>query len=155
LTRAERDERYEKMRHEFPEESSDVDPVKLWAKTKPKTIEDVQTFRGYEEVSGMVPVSNSTVSIQSGQELYNKVCAACHLADGPPKNDVYTASLAGYNMADLSDPLQYKYGADARGIFRSIAFGVPAPPHGAYKKALSEQQIWNLTNFVISLQADR
>jgi hypothetical protein len=55
-------------------------------------------------------------------------------------------------MANLSDPMQYKYGADGRGIFRSIAFGTAAPPHGTYNGILSDEQIWNIVAYVQSLQ---
>ena len=98
----------------------------------------------------MTVTASSLESVQSGKELYASSCAACHKIDGSPERG--TGNLAAYNMANLSDPLRYKYGADARGVFRSIAFGVPAPPHGIYKKRLSDAQIWNLTNFVLSLQ---
>ena len=150
MTRAERDERYERMRQEFPREPLARQTPR--ARPRPRTIEAARALGGYEDVSRMVPMSSSLESVQTGQEMFARICAPCHQPDGKPKEDVYTRSLVGYNMADLSDPGQYKYGADARGIFRSIAFGTPAPPHGRYKDALSDQEMWNLTNFVLSLQ---
>lgn len=119
---------------------------------KAKTIDDVQNFSGYEEVRAMIPQSSSLGAVQSGKALYEKTCTPCHKVDGSPVTEM--GNLSAYNPADLSDPLRYKYGADARGIFRSIAFGVPAPPHGIYKKRLSNAQIWNLVNFVQSIQED-
>lgn len=109
---------------------------------------------GKDEVLAMSVPHSSVESVQAGKQLYLSACSACHGPDGAPERSK-AGNLAAYNMADLGDPLRYKYGADARGVFRSIAFGVPAPPHGIYKKRLDDGQIWNLTSFVLSLQSAR
>ena len=92
-------------------------------------------------------------SRRNGKKLYREACIFCHGKKGkPPRKD---AALVRYNMADLSLPRQYKYGSGPRAVYRSIAHGVPAPPMGPSEDIYTRQQIWDLVNYVRSLQKRR
>ena len=128
-----------------------TNPSQLRAQATPKTLENVRGLSGYEEVKLLNPPSFSLEMKQKGQALYEKTCARCHGEDGTPHDPKGT--LARYSMVNLANPLAFKYGADARGIYRSIAFGTAAPPHGTYKGAYTQQEIWSLVAYVETLDA--
>lgn len=117
---------------------------------KPRPFSDFENLEGYEEVRMTSTVPPSSTSIREGRKLYAAVCAYCHDMNGKPVRK--DPALIPYNMADLSKPQEYKYGSEAKAIFRSIAYGVGAPPMPGIKSEYSEQEIWDLTNFVHSLQ---
>lgn len=117
---------------------------------KPRPFSDFEDLEGYEEVRMLSTVPPSSTSISQGRKLYASVCAYCHDMNGKPiRKD---PALIPYNMADLSKPQEYKYGSEAKAIFRSVAYGVGAPPMPGIKSDYSDQEIWDLTNFVHSLQ---
>ncbi len=126
-----------------------VNPSQLRAQATPKTLEKVRGLSGYEDVRSLNPPSFSIEMRHKGESLYQNTCARCHGADGTPHDPKGT--LARYNMANLADPLAFKYGADARGVYRSIAYGTAAPPHGTYKGVYSQQEIWSLVAYIETL----
>jgi len=86
-------------------------------------------------------------SIASGQQFYLRNCADCHDRDG--------RSLSGRDFtstppADLTDPDSWKHGITPEAIFSSIRNGTKEemPP---FKARLTDEQIWNIVNFVRSL----
>ncbi len=128
-----------------------TNPSQLRASATPRTLEDIQGLSGYDQVRDL-PVPSFTMDMkQKGQSLYQKTCARCHGDRGEPRDP--DRNLSRYNMANLANPLAYKYGADARGIYRSIAYGTAAPPHGLYKAVYSNQEIWSLVAFIETLDA--
>lgn len=154
-TRAEVDQSFDRDVQSFPAEPSvNKNPTEARAELKPRTIEDVAGLNGYEEVVEKYQPSSSFEAIQAGKRLYKANCARCHDLDGKP-TEIASQTLARYNMANLSQPMKFKYGADGRGIFRSIAFGTAAPPHGMYNGVLTDQQIWNIVAYIESLQQQR
>lgn len=82
--------------------------------------------------------------------MYENSCILCHGATGTPPNR--DAALVRYNMADLSQPHQYKFGSGERAIFRSIAYGVDAPVMPPLEDIYTKQQIWDLVNYIRTLQ---
>lgn len=153
-TRAELDRNFEQDSKSFPSSPSlNQNPTEARALAVPRTIEAVAGLNGYDIVSDMYEPSSTIEAIQSGRSLFKPNCGRCHGMDGKP-NEEMSARLVRYSMADLSQPMQYKYGADGKGIYRSIAYGTAAPPHGMYYKALNQQQIWSLVAFVESMQKE-
>lgn len=150
LSRAELDARFEKDTATLsPEASLNKNPAELRSEARPKTIKSMKGRNGYDIVMDKHQPEATENSRKSGRKIYTANCAACHGSEGNP---VATGTLPRYAMADLTDPMQYKYGADARGIFRSIAFGTAAPPHGTYNGILSDQQIWDVVAYLESIQ---
>lgn len=128
-----------------------ANPSQLRAQATPKTLENVRGLSGYEDVKSLSPPSFTPEMKQKGQALYQKTCARCHGEDGTPRDS--KGNLARYSMVNLANPLAFKYGADARGIYRSIAYGTAAPPHGTYKAVYTQQEIWSLVAYVETLDA--
>ena len=154
-TRAEIEQSFERDSHSFPSEPSlNPNPAEVLAKTKPRTIENVKGLNGYQDVLGKYQPGSSFEAVQAGKKLYTANCIRCHSEGGAPTAQA-TERLSRYSQADLSVPLMYKYGADGRGIFRSIAYGTAAPPHGMYNGVLQDQQIWSIVAYVQSLQKAR
>ncbi|MBM3464098.1 MAG: cytochrome c [Armatimonadetes bacterium] len=96
------------------------------------------------------PSSGSYTSVQQGKMLYAGNCAACHGADG--RGDAKAMSQMRLRIRTLTNPAEYKYGASDRDIYRAIAYGVPGSRMGTWKKALKEEQLWDIVNYVVSLQ---
>lgn len=114
-----------------------------------KTLADHPDLAGAGEVRNSFAPGSSAAAIDRGRALFNKNCLQCHGRGGVP--DPNSQMTARYNPADLREPTLYKFGADDKAIYRSIAHGVPTAPMGFYKGVLSEDQIWDLTYYVMSL----
>lgn len=117
---------------------------------KPRPFKDFEHLNGYQEVRRLSPQPPNATTRKSGEELYKQACVFCHGLDGKPLRT--DPSLTRYHMADLSRPYLYKYGSTPRALYRSIAFGVPAPPMGHFKEVYTKQQIWDLVNYIQSIQ---
>ncbi len=112
--------------------------------------ESLKDFPGYREAKNLrKTISYSGSSVLRGEELFAQHCAVCHGKDGsgPPP--------AGYNRnqrtRDLREPLNYRYGASDQAVYRSILYGIPRSPMGSYEKSFTEDQVWDLVNFLQSL----
>lgn len=97
------------------------------------------------EQSRKNPIKSTSESIKCGSNTYQLLCTSCHgataLGDGP--------------MADQLEPkptnLKAMSGGHSDGDFAwKIANGRGAMP--AWKDVLKEEQIWDLVNFIQSLQ---
>lgn len=123
-----------------------------WRKANftPRPFSDFEDLPGYSVVRAMSPQPTSAATQASGKKLYLSTCVQCHGEDGsPPHRD---AALVPYNMADLSQVQQYKFGSDEKALYRSIAFGVGNPIMTPSEAVYSSQEIWDMVNYVQSLQ---
>ena len=87
-------------------------------------------------------------TVPSGFKLYASLCATCHMEDLSGQNR--NPNHRSLPVRDLRQPRIYKYGATDQALFRTIRFGIPRTAMGSYEKSLSEQQTWDLVNFVKS-----
>ncbi len=150
-SRAEVEAEFKRTTNTFSSEASlNKNPSQARAKATPKSFDKMVGMNGYDVVSEKSQPASSAGSRESGRALYRANCRRCHGDDAKLKEE--NGGLGRYNMANLSDPMQYKYGADGPGIFRSIAFGTPAPPHGSYNGILSDTEIWNIVAYIQSSQ---
>ncbi|MCD6011833.1 MAG: cytochrome c oxidase subunit CcoP [Flavipsychrobacter sp.] len=78
--------------------------------------------------------------IAPGKEIYVKVCAACHLADG--------GGAVGPNLADE----YWLHGGGIKDIFKSIKYGWQDKGMKSWKDDYSPKQLQQLANFVVSLK---
>lgn len=95
-------------------------------------------------------------SVMNGRRLYVEAeCWTCHgmwgKGDGPS-----SATLIddwGYPIvpADLSVSSNWRGGNRPEDIFRSISVGIGGTPMPSWRDALSEEQIWDLTNYLLSV----
>jgi mono/diheme cytochrome c family protein len=92
------------------------------------------------------PFPRSAESVARGRTLFEQHCAACHGASG--HGDGPAAASLATPMDDLSDLAPPPYFPDGVVAYR-IANGKNLMP--AWKTLLSENEIWDLLNFIRSL----
>jgi mono/diheme cytochrome c family protein len=96
------------------------------------------------------PVASSAASIASGKAAYTKNCRFCHgteaKGDGPMAPE-------GTHPSDLTDA-KWDRGSTDGEIFAVIRDGAgPKFDMKGYKSKMTEQEMWNIVNFIRSLQA--
>lgn len=92
------------------------------------------------------PIPRSAESIARGRQLFAKDCAACHGAEG--RGDGVAAAALPQRPDDLSRIAPPPIFPDGVVAYRIIN-GVKMMP--AFKSTLSENEIWDLLNFIRSL----
>lgn len=105
---------------------------------------------GYQaSVAKPNPRAHDSRSPAQGQSLYVTYCSTCHRVDlsgqGSPLG----------NLRDLRDATSYKYGTSDQAVFRTLRFGIPRTAMGNYEKVLSEEQVWDLVNYLRSRRRPR
>ncbi len=92
------------------------------------------------------PIPYTKKSIARGRSLYvGYACTGCHGADGKSTVDVVA------NATDLTSPSGYKSGTSDGEMFRSIRDGEGASMPSFESQVHSEEDIWQLVNFIHSL----
>ena len=92
------------------------------------------------------PVASNAESIEAGKKLYQRYCASCH---GPQGKGDGSLALSGGTPSDLTDDT-WDHGSTDGEIFVVIHDGVSSDML-AYKEKLTEQQIWQIVNYLRSL----
>ena len=92
------------------------------------------------------PVPRSAESIARGRQLFAKACAVCHGTEG--RGDGVAAAALPQRPKDLSRIAPPPIFPDGVVAYR-ILNGVKMMP--AFKSTLSENEIWDLLNFIRSL----
>ena len=96
------------------------------------------------------PVASSPESIKAGQALYQKNCRFCHNADAKGNGPM---APEGTKPSDLTDA-KWERGASDGEIFTVIRDGAgPQFDMKGYKSKMTEPDIWNVVNYLRSLQA--
>jgi len=96
------------------------------------------------------PIASSPASIKAGQALFQKNCRFCHGADA--KGDGPMAP-EGTHPPNLTDD-KWDRGSSDGEIFAVIRDGAgPKFDMKGYKSKMSEQDMWNIVNYLRSLQA--
>jgi mono/diheme cytochrome c family protein len=95
------------------------------------------------------PVKSSPQSIEAGQKAYQTSCAPCHGAAG--KGDGAVAKNLAVKPSDLTDP-KWEHGSTDGEIFVNIRDGIgPQMKMKAFKGKVSDQDIWNIVNYLRSI----
>lgn len=81
-------------------------------------------------------------SIARGYQLYKANCIFCHGQELRGAGRMPSRNLADGNA--------YKYGASDQAVYRTILHGIPRGPMGSYVGILTEDQVWDLVNFLKS-----
>jgi mono/diheme cytochrome c family protein len=98
------------------------------------------------------PVAPEDDSLRRGATLYRAYCLACHGAQGSGVETADPAHRHG-SAADLTDwPSRSQRDGD---LYHAISYGVPGTAMPAYDEALTEQERWDLVNYLRSLQGVR
>ena len=96
------------------------------------------------------PVASSPTSIAAGKKLYDGQCASCHGTAG--KGDGKAGALLKPTPSDLTDA-DWKYGQTDGAIFTVIRDGAKQTGMRAYGSRIPTNDIWNLVNYVRSLNS--
>ena len=96
------------------------------------------------------PVTSSTESIKAGAALYGKYCKFCHGADAKGNGPMAPKDT---HPPDLTDA-KWDHGSTDGEIFMVIKEGVgPKFDMKGLKSKMTDKEIWNVVNYLHSLQA--
>jgi mono/diheme cytochrome c family protein len=96
------------------------------------------------------PVASSPESIKAGQALFQKNCRFCHNADAKGNGPM---APEGTHPSNLTDD-KWDRGSTDGEIFMVIRDGAgPKFDMKGFKSKMSETDIWNVVNYLRSLQA--
>ena len=96
------------------------------------------------------PVESTAASIAAGKAAYGRNCRFCHNADAKGNGPM---APEGTHPSDLTDA-KWDRGSTDGEIFAVIRDGAgPKFDMKGYKSKLSETDIWNVVNYLRSLQA--
>ena len=98
------------------------------------------------------PVPSTPESLAAGERIYAKSCAVCHGVTGNGDGKLAAATAAyGKRPSDLTDDV-WEHGSTDGEIFVVIRDGIgPDFNMGGWKGRLSDEEIWNVVNYVKSL----
>ncbi|MBI3924318.1 MAG: c-type cytochrome [Armatimonadetes bacterium] len=99
---------------------------------------------------GKNPMADSPDAMTKGKELFVTNCAPCHGDAG--KGGGPAAAALDPQPRDLTTLSEYKYGTGDLAIFRSAKYGVPDTGMAPWEGRLSDDELWQITTFVKSLQ---
>ena len=125
-------------------------------------VEYVKSFspRFAEESAEIVridkPIASSAKSILSGKTHYEDLgCADCHGDDGSGEGDDVAEledDLGRLTVAaNLTEPWTFIGGSSAKDIYLRLVTGMNGTPMPSYDDLVSSNQLWDLSNYVISL----
>ena len=101
-------------------------------------------------------VPSSPDSIGRGRQAYEKLqCGKCHGTDGRGTGAVATTFedelRQPLRAADLTEPWTFRGGATSRDIYLRFRTGMMGTPMPSFVDAASDNEMWDLANFVVSL----
>jgi cbb3-type cytochrome c oxidase subunit III len=101
-------------------------------------------------------IPSSPTSIARGQQVYEKLqCGKCHGSDGRGTGAVTTTFEDDWRQplraADLTEPWTFHGGATSRDIYTRFRTGMTGTPMPSFADTASDNEIWDLANFVVSL----
>jgi mono/diheme cytochrome c family protein len=105
------------------------------------------------------PVASTLQSIAAGKQYYDGNCAACHgdRAQGAAKAGTTISIIEeqrGRQPPDLTDD-QWDHGSSDGEIFTVIKRGLPPTMMPGFDGGIPDQDIWNIVNYLRSLQSAR
>jgi mono/diheme cytochrome c family protein len=105
------------------------------------------------------PVTATSESVAAGKRAYDANCAACHgnAAEGAVKAGLAISIIeeqGGRQPPDLTDA-EWDHGSTDGEIFAVIARGLPPTMMTGFAGRLTDQDIWNIVNYLRSRRAGR
>ena len=102
------------------------------------------------------PIASSARSIFKGKIVYEELgCADCHGDDGTGKGDDVSEledDLGRPTIAtNLTEPWTFIGGSSAKEIYLRLVTGMNGTPMPSFDDVVSSKQLWDLSNYVISL----
>ena len=104
--------------------------------------------------------SVTTESIEAGKKLYDETgCVKCHgtlgRGDGPSAPTLKDDWGYPIRPADLAQSWTFRGGASREDIFRTMSTGFNGTPMPGFVDALTPEQRWAITDYIVSLSGDR
>ena len=101
-------------------------------------------------------IPSSPESIARGQQVYDKLqCGKCHGSDGRGTGAVATTFEDEWRQplraADLTEPWTFHGGATARDVYLRFRTGMAGTPMPSFADAASDSEMWDLSNYVVSM----
>lgn len=105
------------------------------------------------------PLPATVQSIAAGEAVYVKLqCAKCHgvdgQGDGPSADSLETTGGMKIGSRDLTRPSSFGGGHRAEDIYRTFMTGLNGVPMPSYTGVISEEEAWDLVNYVLSLDRE-
>lgn len=97
----------------------------------------------YKELENPIPFTKA--SIGRGRVIFKRMCTECHGPDGKGQMDVIA------DASDLTSPKRYYNGSTVGEVYRSIRNGAGTNMPAFLDQLKKEEDLWHLTNFVVSL----
>jgi mono/diheme cytochrome c family protein len=99
-------------------------------------------------------------SIDLGKKLYEETgCIKCHgtlgRGDGPSAPTLMDDSGHPIRAADLAQSWTFRGGSAREDIFRTMTTGLNGTPMPSFLDALTPEQRWAITDFIVSLSGDK
>ena len=115
-----------------------------------------QNVTSQSATSARNPVASTPESIAAGKRAYDANCAACHgnLAQGAVKAGMTISIIEeqrGKQPPDLTDD-QWDHGSSDGEIFAVIKRGVPPTMMAGFDGRISDEDIWNIVNYLRTLR---
>ena len=137
-------------------------------KEKWQTVHYVKTlaerFDWYKEIKKVSKIAKigrpfpaTKVSIERGRNIYMKKleCWKCHgesgRGDGPSALELTDEWEYHIKATNLTKPWKFKIGSTQKDIYRAIITGIAGTPMPAFLTGNTEEELWDLTNYVKSL----
>lgn len=106
---------------------------------------------------GLLAEMAMNANLAKGKLAYGKLqCAACHGHDGKGTDatasdfqDAWGNSIAATNLAE---PWTFRGGATPQEVFLRFRTGIDATPMPSYIGTASDEEMWHLANYVLSLR---
>ena len=117
-------------------------------------------FSNAERVPQPLPLpsapATTTESIELGRTLYEETgCGECHgtlgRTDGPSAETLVDELDFPIRSADLTQSWTFRGGSSREDIFRTMTTGFNGTPMPSFDEALSPEQRWAITDFIVSL----
>ncbi|MBI3786622.1 MAG: c-type cytochrome, partial [Ignavibacteriales bacterium] len=101
-------------------------------------------------------VPSSASSIAAGKKVFEKLqCGKCHGEDGKGTNAIATGFKDDWGnpirAVNLTEPWTFRGGSTSRDIYLRFRTGIDGTPMPSYVGTASDQDMWNLANYVGSL----
>ena len=123
-----------------------------------------ERFAWYKEIRKVpkivkigMPLPATKESIERGRRIYMKKleCWKCHgesgRGDGPSALELLDEWEYPIKPTNLTKPWKFRIGSTERDIYRTIITGVAGTPMPAFTTGNTEEELWDLTNYVKSL----
>jgi mono/diheme cytochrome c family protein len=102
------------------------------------------------------PAPSTSASIAAGKRMFEKLeCASCHGSDGVGTGAIATDFQDDWGnpvkATNLSEPWTFRGGSTSKDIFLRFRTGIDGSPMPSFAGTASEQEMWDLANYVTSL----